>query len=422
MIDLINLKVCSGSGGSGSLSFRREKYVPFGGPDGGTGGGGGAVYIRADDALSDLSYLKGKTLLRAGAGWPGAGSNKQGGTGTSLSVEVPVGTQVSIPDLGDAKEWDLLTAGSFIPVVGGGEGGRGNRSFATPEVQVPRLAEAGALGECRDIVLNYKMISDFAILGSPNSGKSSLLNKLASVGTRVADYPMTTVEPVSGIFEKDWTQHSVVEIPSLWFSGAEARSKRSKLDTLKHSERALVLLICLDTTSQTLDHDYEQVLAGLKRYGFGLPEKPRTVLLNKVDSLIDMKAPLILKQELAESGVSYHFISAKTGEGVDEALSNAISITDRNGEAHQHPENPPPPELKPRPRGSKVEVKRSGKEFVVSCEHVERVIKGTDISEWEARVQLMSYISRAGVNKALEKAGAKTGDSVRIGEMEFELQ
>ncbi len=337
-------------------------------------------------------------------------------------VSVPVGTQLSIAGLIEPVVVDLLAPGDSVAVAMGGEGGRGNRSFSTPEVQVPRLAESGALGECRDVVFNYKMLSDIVVLGPPNSGKSSLLNRVASVEVRVADHPMTTVEPVRVMFEKSWIQYSMAEVPSVWFPGVVSGGKGVKLHVLKHVERAFVLVVCLDSTSQTLEQDYVCVVEGLNRYSHGLPEKPRIILLNKVDYPSDRKELLAIKRELEKDGVPTYFISAKTGEGVEEALSNATSVADRVKAEYPQPKNPPHIEIRPQPKHSEIEVTRVGKGFILKSEHVERVIKGTNLSEWEARVQLMSYMRRSGVNKALEKASAEKGDSVRIGDMEFELQ
>ena len=316
---------------------------------------------------------------------------------------------------------EFLEEGGRELVARGGSGGRGNRSFSTPEIQVPRIAEAGALGETWSIDLDYKMMSDAAIFGLPNSGKSQLLNEVTESHAKVSDYPITTVEPAVGIADLNWRQYRMVEIPAQWAVG-DTQARADYLGVLKHAERAKVLAICLDITSQPVEDDYFKVNAALNEYGGGLPEKRRIVVLNKVDLLDDIAQRESQKYRVEALGIKCYLVSALTGEGVKELLEAIATAVDEALATEATQQRIREVTLKPRPKEARVQVGKEGNAFVVRSHKVERIVAGTDMRDWEARVQVLNYMERAGVHRALEKAGVKAGDTVWIGNMEMQWE
>ena len=306
--DRARIEVRGGRGGDGSISFRREKYVPKGGPDGGDGGDGGDVVLVADPDLRDLSFFQRKRVFAAGRGRHGEGKNKHGRAGDSVELRVPVGTQVF--DTEGRLLADLAHPGACATVVRGGPGGAGNRRFATPTNQAPRLAEVGVGGEEAHIELRLKLLADAALVGFPNAGKSSLLRQLSNAKPKVADYPFTTIAPVLGTVDSpDGRQLTVADVPGLLEGAHEGVGLGDEF--LAHLERARILLHVIEAQEDVpgrfaaIDHE-------LMEYGAGLAERPQIVVLNKVDlgrSSFETDDPRVLA--VLET-------SAATGEGIEE--------------------------------------------------------------------------------------------------------
>ncbi len=406
MIDEITIQVRGGDGGGGSISFRREKYVRLGGPDGGRGGAGGSVCLISVDGAYGLGHLSSAGEVVAENGVPGEGRNSSGGVGLDREVRVPVGTSAVIKARGLSWVIDLVEAGSRVIVARGGAGGRGNKSFATATMQAPRIAEAGEKGDRRTVTLDYKSVSDVAIVGLPNSGKSTLLNRLSNARAKVAEYPVTTVDPIVGAVEYNWKQYGFVEIPSTWAGG--------ELKVLKHAERARALLLCLDGTQEDAANDYELIDEALRKYGRGLDTKRRIVSLTKSD-LTDG----IVGFECHDKH-SVVQVSAETGIGVTEMLDKVITIVQEVPDECVTSEQPEETVHQPNPRDPGLVVERNRDAFVVRSEQIERLVSGTNMQDWEARAQVAALMERAGVQKALEKAGVKGGDTVIIGGKELE--
>ena len=358
-------------------------------------------------------------MVRGGSDLLGAGRNRSGREGEDLVIEVPLGSEVLMWVMGGKEGGDLLAVGDRIQVAHGGAGGRGNKSFSTATIQTPRIAEAGELGEVRELKLDYKVVADIAVLGLPNVGKSAVLNALAGVGLKVADYPLTTVTPQVGIFEQNWRQYRVVEIPSTWCSAGSGNRKAGR-QMLKHAERAKVLLLCLDLTSESVVKDYSAVATALVQHGRGLADKPWVVVLNKVDRCSDKATIPELKREGSSMADPCYSVSSVTGEGLDGLVNALVTALEKSGPPEKNPRKPSIATWKPRPRYDRAVVERQGDVFVVRSPRVERLVAGTDVSDWEARTQLAIYMERAGVQQALEKAGVKPGDTVRIGGKELE--
>ena len=308
--DRARISVQAGRGGDGGLSFRREKFVPKGGPDGGDGGRGGDVLLIADPDLRDLSSLGSKRVFKAGRGEPGRGSGKHGADGSDIELHVPVGTQVFTEDQIVA---DLAASGAQVAVARGGSGGRGNRHFATPTRQTPRFAETGLPGDEAELELRLKLLADAALVGLPNAGKSSLLRRISNAKPKVADYPFTTLQPVLGTVESpDGRQLTVADVPGL----IEGASQGVGLghEFLAHLERARLLLHVIDAAAAGSAEQFRQIDHELSEYGAGLDERNQVVVLNKID-LLPAPPPFELDDDRI---VGVFHVSAATGAGIDE--------------------------------------------------------------------------------------------------------
>ncbi|MDQ3067911.1 MAG: GTPase ObgE [Actinomycetota bacterium] len=309
--DRARIQVLAGRGGDGGLSFRREKHVPKGGPDGGDGGRGGDVLLVADSSLRDLSGFRAKTKFRAGRGEPGSGARKHGADGPTIELTVPVGTQAYGPE-GDLIV-DLDRADARFVLVRGGQGGRGNARFATPVRQTPRFAEVGEPPGEVEVELRLKLLADAAMAGLPNAGKSSLLRRLSNAKPKVADYPFTTLAPVLGTVESpDGVQLTVADVPGLIEGASEGIGLGHEF--LAHLERARLLLHVIDVSADDIEERFRTIDNELSLYGAGLDERPQAIVLNKIDLL-----PEPPDFPLADERVVGVFkVSCATGAGIDE--------------------------------------------------------------------------------------------------------
>jgi GTPase len=309
--DRVRIVVRSGRGGDGALSFRREKYVPKGGPDGGDGGRGGDVVLVVDPALRDLSSLRGRRVFSAGRGGGGRGARRHGADGDPVEIHVPSGTEV----LGAEGELvaDLVASAGRAVVATGGQGGRGNARFATPTRQAPRFAETGLPGEARELELRLKLVADAALAGLPNAGKSSLLRRISNATPKVADYPFTTLQPVLGTVQAaDGAQLTVVDVPGL-IEGASTGVGLGH-EFLAHLERARLLVHVIDGSEGDADVRFRTIDRELALYGAGLADRPQIVVLNKAD-LSPEPAPFALDDRRV---VAVHRVSCVTGAGIDD--------------------------------------------------------------------------------------------------------
>jgi GTP-binding protein len=269
--DRASIRVEAGRGGHGALSFRREKHVPRGGPDGGDGGRGGDVLLLSDPALRDLSALQRVKVLRGGRGGSGQGHKRHGADGETVEVRVPVGTQIMVGD--GALVADLTRPGARFVAARGGLGGRGNARFATPTRQTPRYAETGLPGEEAELELRLKLVVDAALAGLPNAGKSSLLRRISNAKPKVAAYPFTTLEPVLGTVDgPDERQLTVADVPGLIEGAAEGAGLGHEF--LAHLERARLLVHVLDASEGDLEERFRTIDRELAEYGAGLAERP----------------------------------------------------------------------------------------------------------------------------------------------------
>jgi GTP-binding protein len=307
--DRARIEVRGGRGGDGSLSFRREKYVPKGGPDGGDGGNGGDVVLMADPDLRDLSFFQRKRRFTAGRGVHGQGKNKHGRAGDDVELRVPAGTQVF--DEEGRLLADLAHPNARVTVAHGGAGGAGNRRFATPTHQAPRLAEVGLRGEEGVVELRLKLLADAALVGFPNAGKSSLLSRISNARPKVAEYPFTTIAPVLGTVESpDGRQLTVADVPGLLEGAHQGVGLGDEF--LAHLERARLLVHVVEGQVEDVEERFATIDRELHAYGAGLAERPQIVVLNKADLGIQ---EFVLEDPRVLAVVR---TSAATGEGIEE--------------------------------------------------------------------------------------------------------
>ena len=309
--DRANLTVIAGRGGDGSIHFRREKFVPKGGPDGGDGGQGGDVVLVADARRRDLSGIRSNQRVRAGKGGGGGGRMSNGADGEDVVLAVPVGTQI----LDDEERLvaDLAHPGARVVVAKGGSGGRGNKRFAGPTRQTPRFAEIGMPGEEGEIELRLKLLADAALVGLPNAGKSSLLARISNARPKVAEYPFTTLAPVLGTVEApDGRQLTVADVPGLIEGASEGVGLGHEF--LAHLERARLLLHVIDSSEGDAEERWHTIDAELAAYGAGLDERPQVIVLNKTD--LQPEAPTFDVED--ERIVRTFRVSAATGARIEE--------------------------------------------------------------------------------------------------------
>ena len=315
-IDYAEIRVQAGDGGGGCVSFRREKYVPKGGPDGGDGGGGGDVIIKANPNLSTLLDLRYRRFYRAGNGGNGEGANRSGADGKDTIVDVPTGTIVKDLEKNEVLA-DLVVGGKGIIVVRGGKGGRGNSRFKTATDRAPRRAEPGKKGEIKELSLELKLLADVGIVGPPNSGKSTLLAKVSQARPKIADYPFTTLSPNLGIVRISESKSFVLaDIPGL-IQGAHL-GKGLGFDFLKHIQRTKLLLYLIDINSAKPHEDFTKIRKELKLFDSKLFGKPSIVALNKTDLLTPEK---IAKIRTVRFKIPVFKISALNGQGVGKLMN-----------------------------------------------------------------------------------------------------
>jgi GTPase len=358
--DRAHFHVEAGRGGDGGLSFRREKYVPRGGPDGGDGGRGGDVVVVADVALRDLSSLRRVRVVRAERGGNGRGSRKHGADGKTVEITVPVGTEVA--DAEGGRLADLTHPGARLVVARGGLGGRGNARFATPTRQTPRFAETGLPGEEVDLALHLKLVVDAALAGLPNAGKSSLLRRISNATPKVASYPFTTIEPVLGTVDgPDARQLTVVDVPGLIEGAANGAGLGHEF--LAHLERARLLVHVLDASEGDLEERFRTIDDELRAYGAGLDERPQLVVLNKTDLLEETPS-----LELADDRVARVLTtSCATGSGIDDLRRALFELCPAESPAPVEEALPEFLEYRPRSkRGPRYRILRTDRGFRVA--------------------------------------------------------
>ncbi|MCA9332797.1 GTPase ObgE [Candidatus Saccharibacteria bacterium] len=414
-VDKVKVQVKAGDGGDGVVSFRHEKYVDKGGPDGGDGGDGGDVIVIASRNQNTLAAFRYSKLLKASSGSSGAKRRKHGKRGKDLLVKVPVGTVISIHDEIIA---DLTSDGQKTVIAKGGVGGFGNAHFTSSTRQAPKVAEKGEPGEEFETVFELKMIADVGLVGLPNAGKSTLLGSISNAKPEIANYPFTTLTPQLGVVDTNNTSLLVADIPGL----IEGASKGKGLgdEFLKHIERTAVIVHLIDTYKEDVVKTYHVIQKELSDYNVDLSKRPQLVVLTKIDGLdkeiVDEKIKE-LKGQLPKN-TTVLAISSHNKDGITELLNitSRIVAKERN-KMLEIDSSPSIPVIKLENNDRRWMVKKKNDVFIVSGNSIERFAKRTDFENVYALDRLKDIMRKMGIFHELERQGIDVGDSVLIAEI-----
>ena len=419
--DYVKIYAKAGDGGNGAISFRREKYVAAGGPDGGDGGKGGDVYFEVDPNSNTLIDFRYKKKFKAQNGNNGEGSNKYGKGGEDLTIKVPIGTVIKDATTNEVLA-DLSQEGQRELVLKGGRGGKGNTHFATSTRQAPRFSQDGENGEEKELILELKLLADVGLIGFPNVGKSTFLGRTTSATPKIADYHFTTLEPNLGVVKTDYGESFVIaDIPGIIEGASEGVGLG--LQFLRHIERTRLLLHMIDVSgSEGRDpvDDFNKINAELQKYSKKLSKRKQIIVANKIDSMQDESLYNELEKMAKENNIEIFKISAVTGEGVSELIKHVAEL------------------LKTLPKDDLVEyetrkvykmedkdgytIRKEGKMFVIEGEPVERIMRRVNIADNESLYYFQKNLDALGVNERLKKMGIQEGDIVKIADYELEWE
>lgn len=419
--DYVKIIAKAGDGGNGAISFRREKYVAAGGPDGGDGGKGGDIFFEVDPDSNTLINFRYNKKYKAENGKNGEGSNKYGRSGEDLYIKVPIGTVIK-----DAKTdkvlADLSKKGQKELVLSGGRGGKGNSHFATSTRQAPRFAQDGEKGEEKELILELKLIADVGLIGFPNVGKSTFLSMTTSATPKIADYHFTTLEPNLGVVKTEYGDSFVIaDIPGIIEGASEGTGLG--LQFLRHIERTRLLLHVIDVSGsegRNPVEDFYKINKELKKYSEKLSKRKQVIAANKIDIMQDENLYTELEKVAIENNIEIFKISAATGEGIKNLLQfllktlkvlpkdDNIAIIDSKTYTLEDKEE------------FKVE-KQEGK-FIIKGEAVERIMRRVNIGDNESLYYFQKSLDKLGVNQKLKEMGIKNGDIVKIIDYELEWE
>ena len=417
--DYVKIIAKAGNGGNGAISFRREKYVAAGGPDGGDGGRGGDIYFEVDPNANTLIDFRYNKKFKAESGKNGEGANKYGRSGEDLTIKVPIGTVIK-----DAKTErvlaDLSIEGQRELVLKGGRGGKGNSHFATSTRQAPRFAQDGEEGEEKELILELKLLADVGLIGFPNVGKSTFLSRTTSATPKIADYHFTTLEPNLGVVKTNYGDSFVIaDIPGIIEGASEGTGLG--LQFLRHIERTRLLLHVIDASGSEGRNpvdDFEKINAELKKYSEKLSQRKQIIVANKADILQDETLYKNLEKLAREKDMKIFKISAATGEGVSELIKyvaetlkelpkeNLIEYVDKKIYTLEDEDE--------------IVVQKVEGMFIVTGKSVERVMRRVNIEDNESLYYFQKSLDELGVNEKLKKIGVKEGDIVKI--LDYELE
>jgi len=417
--DHVRIHVVAGRGGDGAVAFRREKYVPFGGPSGGDGGRGGDVVLVVDPHLNTLYHFAHRREFKAPDGAPGRNKDQHGAGGEDLLIPVPPGTAVFDDETGVMLA-DLTEPGQRVVIARGGRGGRGNARFATATRQAPRIAERGDPGEELWLRLELKLLADVGLVGKPNAGKSTLLSVSTAARPEIGPYPFTTLHPNLGVVALSPTETFVMaDLPGLIEGASEGKGLGHEF--LRHIERTRVVVHLLDGAALDPLGDLEAINAELAAFDHGLLEKPQLVAINKLDIPGVREMYPEYREALIARGYPHVIgISALTRENVRELLGRAYQMLQEAPEPTLV--SPPPMVVRPKPgtlEPFRVERQADGS-WRVHGATIERAVERTRTEYYDALLRLHGYLEREGVLAALREAGVREGDTVRIASYEFE--
>ena len=421
MIDSVLIQIMSGNGGDGAISGRHEKFVPRGGPDGGDGGRGGNIIIVGDHNENTLINFRYEKNFSAGNGENGAKAKKHGKDGEDVVIKVPVGTQI-INERGNTVA-DIVHSGEQYLAAPGGRGGYGNVKYSSSTSQYPVIAQAGEEGHRTSLRLELKLIADVGIIGVPNAGKSSLITYLTAARPKIANYPFTTIDPVLGIVEHREKDFVMVDIPGLIEGAHEGIGLGHEF--LRHIERTRVLVHLVDGTSEDPSGDFHKINRELALFDEALMDKPQIMAINKVDLEEVGVLAEDIRDSMGEDAWKFHIISAVSGEGVGSMMDEVVQVLSDQpsvipSKLSFDTKETSIPVIRPEPRRRGVSIYQEDGVFVVHAPGVERIAQRIDYEDWLARMQFYKHMQKTGVVKALEDAGISEGDTVRMGDVEWE--
>jgi GTPase len=415
-VDEARIHVKSGDGGNGAMQFRREKYIPLGGPNGGDGGKGGDVVLVVDTRLNTLSKFQYKSQFTAENGGNGATSNRTGKSADELVVEVPPGTVVRDVNTGELVA-DLTLPGQRAVVAYGGRGGRGNARFKSSTNQAPRMAERGEPGEERELSLELKVLADVGIVGVPNAGKSTLLSVVTAAKPKIANYPFTTLTPNLGVAQAAEREIVLADIPGIVEGAHQGVGLGHSF--LRHIQRTRLLIHLLDGAGEDPIGDFVQINSELALFDPELAKRPQIVVLNKVDLPQAQEHWEAVKAFVEARGYSTFQISAVAHQGVRELLNH---VAQRLNELPAVTEAEEIPVFKPEDEGEAFTIVREEDAYRIVGKRIERAASMTYWEYEEAVVRFYRILEALGIADALREAGIEAGDSVLIGEYELEWE
>lgn len=422
--DYVKIYASAGKGGNGAISFRHEKYVAAGGPDGGDGGKGGDVYFQVDKDANTLIEFRYRKKFKAENGQNGMGARKYGKSGEDLIIKVPIGTIIKDAETNRVIA-DLSEKDEKVLVLKGGRGGLGNSHFATPTRQAPRFAQDGEPGEEKELILELKLLADIGLVGFPNVGKSTFLSVVTSATPKIANYHFTTIDPNLGVVKANYGESFVIaDIPGL-IEGA-SNGEGLGIQFLRHVERTRVLLHFIDVSGSEGRNpvdDYNKINNELKKYSEKLAKRTQIIVASKADLLQDENKNYEELEKVAKEHNQKIFkISSVTGEGINELMKYVSKLLKTLPKENLIDEENSPSEEKlytlDNSKNS-FKVEKQGKVFVVTGEGVNRIIRRVNIEDYESLYYLHRKLADIGVDAELRKQGIKDGDTVKIGDYEM---
>ncbi len=411
-VDRTRVFARGGAGGRGCTSFRREKFVPRGGPDGGDGGNGGSIYFVVDPRLNSLQYIKHHPHWIGDRGQHGLGRDKHGRNSPEVVVKVPIGTLVKDYESGEIVH-DLKEPGERFLAARGGRGGKGNARFKTSENNAPRFAELGEPGDDNDFILELKLIAEVGLVGLPNAGKSTFLKAVTRANPKIAPYPFTTISPNLGIANlSGYRSMTIADIPGIIEGAAEGKGLGH--DFLRHIERTKVLLYIIDLGDDDCAESLETLRTELFRHSDIFASRPAVIAFNKVDVTENNEHFATLQKEFADAFP----ISAMTHDGIEPLLEHLWTLVEQVHK--QEAGEPVIAEEANYTYEAPYTIEREGEGYVIDGKNVLRAVRMTDFSNEEAVRHLQKRLKKMGIMKTLQRMGAKEGMTIRIGEVELE--
>ncbi|MBM31352.1 MAG: GTPase CgtA [Chloroflexi bacterium] len=413
-IDSTIINITSGNGGNGHVSFRKEKFVPKGGPDGGNGGNGGNITLLCDPNIIGLGELNFIKRFKAKHGENGKNKNRSGKNAEDLILRVPKGTLVWVQK---NKKYifigELLEKDDNLILAKGGKGGNGNKKFVEASNQEPLLAEAGEKGKCLNIKLELRIIADVGLVGSPNVGKSSVVKVLTNAKPKVADYPFTTLEPVIGVIKNQWDTITIAEIPGIIDQASEGKGLGHEF--LKHIKRVNLIVHLLDASRNKLFEDFEKINNELMLFDKNLLKIKKLIVINKIDLLENLNDINKIKSKFEEDGWDVLTISAIKMEGIEDLKITLIKATENFSISKI--------QIKKHLNSTKQErLKLEDNKVIILDQEIVQIAEGTDLSNPNAQIQFYREMKKKGISRLLEEAGVKRGDKVWLNEIEMEMR